>query len=416
MTRWVVIGGGAAGCVVAARLSAVAGNEVTLLEAGPDHPVAGVPGEPVLDRPARLMHDVLVVRRPGLAPQTYHQGFGLGGSSLVNGGVVVGDPRTEAIGHDLPVEAVAELGPVATTAIELTPDAQPVALVRRGGSRVSVADAYLRPFVGHERLDVRCDSAAVHVEFEGTELEGRRVRSVVTRSGDEFEADRVVVCAGAIATPALLLRSGVVTPGVGERLQDHVGVSFSFDLVAPTSSGVTIGATVERPGRQIVLMDRIPDRPDMGAAIAGVLTVASEGRVVLPHPDEPPVAELHQLDAPEDLAALAVVAREALELLDGLADRGVVGRRYVDRDGTSPDGLLDDDAMTAWLPAHLGGYHHVSGSCRIGGPLDVNGALVGYEGVYVADASALPGVPVRNPYLAVIRQAERLSAAWTSRA
>jgi len=383
---------------------------VIVVEAGPDHGTApaGAPGGPVLDRPARLAPDVLVARRPESLPQTYAQGFGLGGSSLVNGGVIVGDPAVEADGHALPIEAVSGVGPVAAAVSRATPDAHPVALVRRDGRRVSAAEAYLRPARHRKNLSVISDT---HVDRVA--VDGRTTIGVVTRAGDHLGADRVIMCAGAIATPALLLRSGIETPGVGRRLQDHVGIAISFDLHAPSDDAVAIGVTVERPGRQLVVMDRLPDHPEMGAILAGRLAIESEGQVTLPDPDGPPVAELNQLGAASDLDGLVEVVTEALTILRESPVSDVIGERYVDRAGTSPDLLeRDDDALRAWLPQHLGGYHHVSGSCRVGGPLDHHGRLLDYEGLFVADASALPGVPHRNPYLTVIRQAEVMARSW----
>ena len=87
--RWLVIGGGTAGCVVASRLSEDTNNEVVLLEAGPDHGPGAVPdrGGAYLDEPERLYPDVTVTRRQGGAPQPYPQGFGLGGTTLISGGL-----------------------------------------------------------------------------------------------------------------------------------------------------------------------------------------------------------------------------------------------------------------------------------------------------------------------------------------
>ena len=409
MIRWLVVGGGSAGCVVAARLSELDSNEVTLLEAGPDHGSTAVPaGEAGVDRPSMLRPDVMVVRRPGNVPVPYLQGFGLGGSALVNGAVVVGDPVVEAHGHELPIEPADDIGPIAEAVLAVTGGDARVGLVRRAGRRVTVLDAYLRPAMQRSNLRVACETTVSRVVFDG-----RRAIGVETAAGEHIAADRVVVCTGAIETPALLLRSGVDTPGVGEGIEDHVGVAISFDLTELPRRGVAIGAVVARPHRQIVALDRLPGRPDMGALIAGHLSVQSAGRVTLPDPEGPPLVELRQLSEPADVDALVHVVREATSLLAEPALQAVIGDCYVDHHGTSPHAIVNDDvALKAWLPDHLGGFHHVAASC--GAVLDSEGAVRGYDGLYVCDASALPAVPERNLYLTVVRLAERFAAEQTT--
>jgi choline dehydrogenase/5-(hydroxymethyl)furfural/furfural oxidase len=411
VNRWLVVGGGSAGCVVAARLGELGAGEVTLLEAGADHgSLAAAPGEPVVDRAAIVRDGVTVVRRPGAEPVPYLQGSGLGGSALVNGAVVVGDPVAEAHGHRLPIEPADDLGPVATAVIAARGADARVGLVRRDGRRVTVLDTYLRPAMARGDLVVRCDTTVARIVFDG-----RRAVGVTTSTGEHVPADRVVVCAGAIETPALLLRSGVDTPGVGDGIQDHAGVAISFDLPDGPRGGVAIGAIVAGPHRQIVVMDRLPGRADMGALIAGHLSVRSTGRVSLPDPDGPPLVELRQLTVPADVDGLMDAVREAVALLDEPNLRAVVGDRYIDDHGTSPDAIVNDEAaLRAWLPDHLGGFHHVAASCRTGTVLDGDGSVRGYDGLFVCDASALPAVPVRNLYLTVVRRAERLATQWAA--
>ena len=105
-TRWLVIGGGAAGCVVASRLSEDDHNEVVLLEAGPDHGPGPVPdrGGAYLDEPARQYPEMTVIRRQGGAPERYPQGFGLGGTTLISGGLAAPDPELFAVSNLLPIE------------------------------------------------------------------------------------------------------------------------------------------------------------------------------------------------------------------------------------------------------------------------------------------------------------------------
>jgi choline dehydrogenase-like flavoprotein len=93
--------------------------------------------------------------------------------------------------------------------------------------------------------------------------------------------------------------------------------------------------------------------------------------------------------------------------------RAVAPRAYVDGAGTAAESLGGDrGTVRAWLLTHLTGYHHVAGSCRRGIVTDEWGAVRGYAGLSIGDASLFDGVPPINPYLSVVTLAERLSAHW----
>src|SRR5213078_3843157 len=104
--------------------------------------------------------------------------------------------------------------------------ASPVQVTQRKGARFSAADAYLRPNMKRPNLDVLTRATVLGVELEGGRATGVRVRG---RGGRErvVRADReVILSAGAIGSPQLLLLSGV---GPADQLRS-VGVTVSHDL------------------------------------------------------------------------------------------------------------------------------------------------------------------------------------------
>ena len=84
----------------------------------------------------------------------------------------------------------------------------------------------------------------------------------------------------------------------------------------------------------------------------------------------------------------------------------------IDEHGTPVGELRDDDSIDRWLRSAGGDYVHASSSCAIGRVLDDDGAVRGYRGLYVCDASAFPSIPDVNPHLPTTMLAERLVARW----
>jgi choline dehydrogenase-like flavoprotein len=120
----------------------------------------------------------------------------------------------------------------------------PAQVTQRNGQRFSAADAFLRPALGRPNLEVRTNVTVLGVEFEGDRAVGVRLRR---RRGEEVaRADReVLLSAGAIGSPQLLLLSGVGPadelrtagldvrhdlPGVGRNLQDHPFVTLIWEV------------------------------------------------------------------------------------------------------------------------------------------------------------------------------------------
>jgi choline dehydrogenase/5-(hydroxymethyl)furfural/furfural oxidase len=398
---------------VAARLSERRDHDVLLLEAGPDHGSDGVPGDvgPLVTDPSRLRVE-RVTRRPGGLPEPYWQGHGLGGSSLVNGSIVVPDPDSPTRPIDLlPTEEPWADGPVGAALLATDPAATRVALARSQRLRITVADVYLRPVLDRPNLTVRAGA-----EVRTVRLTGRRATGVQLASGELVPADRVVLCAGAIRTPTILLRSGVDTPGVGEGLQDHPAFTITLalrpEIVDPTVPTIAVAAVHD--DHQVLALNHLPGSPHLGALTVGLLRVRSTGRLTLPDRAGEPLVELGQLSDPADAAALHRAVGDTLDRLGDPAWSSVADAAFIDAAGTPTAAIAGSpERIAAWVPQHLGGHHHVAGPCADGVVTD-DGVVRGHDDLYVCDASIFRGVPARNPYLSVIALADRTARAWAT--
>ncbi len=231
---------------------------MTLVEAGPDllhddldGPLGGPDFLAALNVPDRTFPSLVATRATGGAPSPYRRGRGIGGSSTVNAMLALrGDPELyRSWGwHDtdaawdavvLPEEAVdrSELGVVDRALLAAAPDAEVARLTRRNGRRVTSAETSLWPALERENLAVRTGSLVDRVVFDDRRAVGLRLAD-----GEVLPADRVVLAAGAIHSPAILLRSHVDTPGVGLGLQDHPSAPLTLRLREAEGGGLVIVA------------------------------------------------------------------------------------------------------------------------------------------------------------------------------
>ncbi len=314
--------------------------------------------------------------------------------------------------------------------------------------RVSTAMAYLRPADGRPNLRTIGGAHAHHIVIE----RDRATAVAFSPDGSSLEQVRgrhIVVCAGALNSPALLMRSGigpvrdlealgirsvVNLPGVGANLMEHVG---AFIFVVPPEGAVTTDmvqhqllirySSPESPvtnDMQIGMMnhwDLSQNEPLAGVCgseliwgiCAGIQVPRSRGRlrVLSPDPGHPPVIDLNLLDSPDDIAQLTA----GLRLCHRLATHEALSERFervaVLDEAAFADG--DDDALADYARQFSFPWYHASGTCRMGPDPDAGdvvddfGRVHGIDRLSVFDASILPMIPRANTNLTCIAVGER---------
>lgn len=497
----VIVGAGAAGCVLAARLSVT--REVTLVEAGPD---AVSPPPDLLDarRNSMRAHDWGLWHRPGRRwlRFPYPRGRVVGGSSAVNTCIALrGEPADfdawAATG--LPEWAWARCLP-AFRSIERDldfgeapwhgsegplPIARPKALApwqaafvaacerlgfprtedhNRPGStgvgphafnrvpvegrpwwrRVSAAEAWLTPEVrARPQLTLSPDTLVRRVRFQG-----RRVVGVEVERGGRVEvlpADEVVLAAGAVMTPGVLLRSGVgpraqvealgVTcvadvPGVGAQLLDHPGSALFFVPKAGVADPrdpimqAALRTTSEAGGFPNDLQLQPGGNQAFDASRTWMVTLmchvgrslgVSQIRWSSADPRARPQISSTLLEHPGDRAVAVEGMRLAARLFEAPEMRDLATPLW-----PSHARLRRDDDAHAWIRGATDSGYHPCGTARMGpeedagAVTDAEGRVRGVEGLRVADASLFPAVPTSNIHLPVLMVAERIGRAMVS--
>ena len=496
--RTIVVGAGAAGAVIAARLSEEPAHDVVLLEAGPDYADA-LPADLVDgSRNSMARHDWGYRYRATdgglgrLIEQPFPRGRVVGGSSAVNTCIALrgqphdydewasrglpewsferclpyfkkleqdldfGEPwhgkegpipiRRHAASELVPwqaafLEACAELGMPSCpdTNDPTTTGAGPHAMNKVDGVRVGAARAYLTSAVRARRNLTLVSRALVRRVV----VRNRRVQKIeVERFGRVFDvaADRVVLSAGAIATPGILLRSGIgpsrdvarlgielvlEVPGVARRLLDHPGSAIFFSprhrgfsrvtdpliqtVCRLTSAGSACPNDVQiQPGSFVPL----PWTELPGVTLAVCLgKPRSVGRLTFlsPRVADAPRIETRLLADADDVARVTEAMRVIWQLSRTRAITALARPVYPSRAPWDSSG-----ALLAPLSRMTGSGYHPSGTAPMGADddptavTDGRGRVRGIEGLYVADASLMPTLPSANTHLATLMIGERL--------
>jgi len=308
-------------------------------------------------------------------------------------------------------------------------------LMRRGTDALSTAAAFLSPVLGRENLRVETGSEAVGVVLEQGRARGVRCR----RQGQEWLAlaERgVVLAAGPIGTPRLLMLSGIGPawhlnalgvrpvhdlPGVGEGLADHLLLPVAGQLsedagdalpahmaTAPTAAGAlwdsADAAGLPDHGFRLVL-------PAGGRQLrldAFHLHPRSRGTIRLQSadPGHPPLVDPRLWTVAADRAPALEALRIAREILrqPALAD-------HLAREELPGPGVRTEEEYLGYAAARARPANRPVGGCRMGGdagaPVDPTLRLRGTEGLWVCDGSVMPDPVSAEPLAATIMIAER---------
>jgi len=320
----------------------------------------------------------------------------------------------------------------------------PVPFNVRGAERVSTAVAYLAPARHRPNLRVLARACARRVVFAGA----RATAVEVQFEGERLvlEADEVILSAGAVGSPQLLLLSGIgpadqLRPlgiaavmerrGVGGNLRNHPLTAASWRPAdgttpqeqLPTPWQVQLRCTA--PGSSdhedaclgvagLGKRDASGAIPDARVGISALLmhaASAGELHLVSADPDVQPLIDCRYLEEPADAARMRSMIRLALELGAHGALDAVRGARIQPTD----EDLASDRALDGWTGRSVLTSHHTCGTCRMGpasDPLavvDAEGRVHGVDGLRVVDASIMPDCPRVNINATTMMLAEKVA-------
>ncbi|MBE1283754.1 MAG: choline dehydrogenase [Rhodobacteraceae bacterium] len=520
---FVIVGAGSAGCAVANRLSESGRYTVALLEAGPrdTNPWIHIPvgyfrtmGSPGTDWRYRTEAD------PGIAGRSipWPRGRVLGGSSSINGLLYVrgqkqdydgwaqmgctgwswddvlplfkraenweGDNSDDLRGKDGPLSV--QNSRLSREVVDKWVDAAVAAGYRRnpdyngadqegvgyfqltmqGGRRCSSAVAYLKPAKGRQNLEILTDA-----QTEKLVLDQGRVVGVRARIKGQFQDVRarheVILSAGAIGSPQILMLSGIGDPddirphgidmqvelkGVGKNLQDHlqarpvfktdlstinvetsnlfkqgmIALQYALTQRGPMTMAASLGTGflktephLETPDIQFHIQPFSADSPAEGAHKFSAFTASvlqlrpeSAGHLTLSSSSMDAHPEIHPnyLNTETDCRTIVKGIQIARKIAQVEPLKSHITEEHAPGSGV---GMDDYDATLDWARKTAVTIYHPTGTCKMGidnrAVVDPRLRVRGVAGLRVADASIMPLIVSGNTNAPAIMIGEKVS-------